>query len=272
MLGYDDAYDSNIGDSPGVIYDNVRVVAVNPLAIVIQPVGATVAAGGSATLSVVASGSITGVTNYQWRLAGTNLPGATSASLPLSNIQLANYGSYTVVVSDGVFSLTSSTALVAPPAIVITTQPVSRAAVINGTASFFVVAATYSGVTNYQWRLYGTNLASQTTAALSIPSVQANSFGPYTIRVSDGVNAVTSAPNAVLSLALPPSITHSFDGTSFGLKFATEVGVSYYVEWKGELTNGSWNPLSTNVGTGSPVTISDTPLTPPQRFYRVRVQ
>lgn len=272
MLGYCDAYDSATGDSWGVIYDNARVVSLDPLRIVTQPVGATVSLGGSTTLSVVTAGSVSGLTTYQWRLYGTNLPGATSASLPLNNVQFANYGNYTVVVSDGVISITSSAALVAPPAPLIITPPASRAAVLGGTAAFTVTAATYSGVTNYQWRFNGADLTGQTGSSLALANVQAGNFGAYTVRVSDGITAVTSAPNAVLSQALPPSIASTFNGSSFGLQFPSEPGVTYYVEWKGELTNGAWNPLSTNAGTGNPITITDTPLTPPQRFYRVRVQ
>lgn len=273
MLGYDDPFDSATGNSPGVIYDNARVVALNPLAIVTQPVGAAIAAGGSTTLSVVTSGSITGVTNYQWRLAGTNLPGATSASLPLSNVQLIKYGAYTVVVSDGVFSLTSSTATVSPPAPSIITPPASRASVQGPPAAFSVVAATFSGVTNYQWRLYATNLTGQTAATLSLPTVQPGNFGPYAVTVSDGFSTtLTSTPNAVLSLAVRPDMSNWLSSSTLNLKFSTEVGVSYCVDYKTNLDDPTWIPISTNVGTGGPLTVTADTTAPASRFFRVRVQ
>ncbi|HQL80318.1 MAG TPA: PA14 domain-containing protein [Verrucomicrobiota bacterium] len=109
MLGYNDAYDS-VGNSLGVIYDNVRVVQIYPPTIVTQPASTVVPAGGTANFSVVASGSTTGFTNYQWQFNGVAIPGATGSSLTLNNVQLANYGAYSVVVSDGVYSVTSDTA------------------------------------------------------------------------------------------------------------------------------------------------------------------
>jgi len=118
MLGYDDAFDS-IGDATGVLYDNVRVVQLFPPTIVTQPTSAITPTGGSTNFTVVASGSTTGFTNYQWRFNGVAIPGATNATLPLSNVQLANYGAYTVVVSDGVYSVTSDVAnlQVVPPGV-----------------------------------------------------------------------------------------------------------------------------------------------------------
>src|SRR5204863_6946333 len=62
--------------------------------IVTQPASQTVAANGSATFTVVATG--TAPLTYQWRFNTTNINGATSSSLTLTNVQLANSGSYSV--------------------------------------------------------------------------------------------------------------------------------------------------------------------------------
>jgi hypothetical protein len=87
------------------------ILTVNPAggpapAIVAQPLSITAAAGGTAALSVVASG--TGNT-YQWRRAGADLPGATDATLILRNVTAASAGAYSVAVSAGGAPLTSST-------------------------------------------------------------------------------------------------------------------------------------------------------------------
>ena len=62
-----------------------------------QPQDLEVVAGNNATFTAAA----TGVTplSYQWRFGVSNLPGATSASLTLTNVQGANSGLYTVVIS-----------------------------------------------------------------------------------------------------------------------------------------------------------------------------
>lgn len=79
--------------------------------IVTQPAAQTVGAGGSVTLSVVASGSqpIT----YQWQLNGVNIPGATSASYKISELQAATAGAYTVVVANQYDYVISAVAAVA---------------------------------------------------------------------------------------------------------------------------------------------------------------
>jgi len=72
-----------------------------------NPISQTVAPGGSATLTVAASG--TGL-SYQWQNNGVNVPGATSASLTLNNLQSSNGGDYTAVVTNAGGSTTSDPA------------------------------------------------------------------------------------------------------------------------------------------------------------------
>jgi uncharacterized repeat protein (TIGR03803 family) len=55
-------------------------------------------AGTTATITVAAMG--TAPLSYQWKFNGVDIPGATSATLTLTNITAANAGSYTVVVSN----------------------------------------------------------------------------------------------------------------------------------------------------------------------------
>jgi YVTN family beta-propeller protein/autotransporter-associated beta strand protein len=78
---------------------------VAPL-ITAQPVNVNVAVGSTATFTVTATGS--GLLNYQWRLNGVNITGATNSSLELSSISAANQGVYTVLVTDGSGAVVSS--------------------------------------------------------------------------------------------------------------------------------------------------------------------
>ncbi len=70
-----------------------------------QPQSQTVAAGSVATLSVAASG--TAPLHHQWRKNGVNLPAATNASLTFAGAQLADSGSYSVVITNGAGAVTS---------------------------------------------------------------------------------------------------------------------------------------------------------------------
>jgi hypothetical protein len=78
-----------------------------PPAITLQPWNVTATAGGSAVFQVGASG--TPPLSYQWRFNGTDIPGATNSNYTIDNVQLAQAGGYSVVVSNGGGSTTSAT-------------------------------------------------------------------------------------------------------------------------------------------------------------------
>lgn len=78
--------------------------------ITLQPSNRVVSAGGSFTLSVGASGS--GPLQYQWRLNGAVLPGATNAALEVSGAAAAQAGAYDVVVTGPDGAVTSQKASV----------------------------------------------------------------------------------------------------------------------------------------------------------------
>jgi sugar lactone lactonase YvrE len=73
-----------------------------------QPTAQYVAVGGSASFSVVASGAA-GLT-YQWSFNGSAIPDATGSSYTITNAQSSNSGPYTVTVTNGYGSATSSPA------------------------------------------------------------------------------------------------------------------------------------------------------------------
>ncbi len=88
-----------------------------PPVIVRQPQSQEILAGSTASFSVEASG--TEPLQYQWRFNGQNLAGAKSPTLSLTNVQTANAGLYSVVVSNTAGMIISSNALLSvtsPPA------------------------------------------------------------------------------------------------------------------------------------------------------------
>ncbi len=86
-------------------------------AITTQPVSRTVTAGSAVTFSVVASGSPT--PTFQWKKGDAEISGATGASFGISVAAASDAGSYTVVVTNSVGSVTSNAATLtvnaAPP-------------------------------------------------------------------------------------------------------------------------------------------------------------
>ncbi len=103
----------NAGESVNPIGLRVEMVgtvevAGEPPRIITAPVGGTYLVGDTVTLSVLADG--TPPLSYQWKRNGTDVPGATEASLTLDNITLAQEGDYTVVIRNAAGELTSPAA------------------------------------------------------------------------------------------------------------------------------------------------------------------
>jgi hypothetical protein len=68
-----------------------------------------------------------------------------------------------------------------------------------------------------------------------------------------------------------PSLTASHSGTNILLSFATVNGSSYILQYKNFLTNSSWLNQQTNTGNGSTQTITNSSVSPAQRYYRLNV-
>ncbi len=81
---------------------------ISPPTLSAQPANISQAVGTAASLSVVASGSPT----FQWRKNGTNIPGATAATLAFASLAAADTASYDVVVTNTAGTVTSNAATV----------------------------------------------------------------------------------------------------------------------------------------------------------------
>ena len=188
--------------------------AVAP-SITTQPSSQSATVGDSVSLSVAASGSAP--LGYQWKKGGSDVAGATSSTLAFASVQLADAGSYTVVVSNSAGTVTSDAAVLTvsePPAVAptITTQPQSQTVTLNGSATFTVVA-TGTAPLAYQWKKDGAAISGATTAALALTNVTAADVASYTVVVTNGAGSVTSEA-ATLSLSSSLPVT-SFNLTGF---------------------------------------------------------
>jgi hypothetical protein len=75
------------------------VTVRNPPTVTEAPASQVVAPGQSVALSVSATG--TAPLSFQWRLNGTNITGATTSTLLLTNLSVTDAGQYTVMITDG---------------------------------------------------------------------------------------------------------------------------------------------------------------------------
>ncbi len=100
--------------------DAAMLTVITPPSIGTPPASQLVNAGATATFQVAASG--TAPLSYQWLKNTVNLPGAIAATLVLNNVQAADAGAYSVVVTNTGGSATSAAATltVADPGLLVT--------------------------------------------------------------------------------------------------------------------------------------------------------
>jgi hypothetical protein len=166
--------------------------------ITVQPQSQTVVAGTNALFTLTATGF--GTLSYQWQFNGTNMSGATSTNLALNNVQPTNAGSYTVVVTNSLASVTSAVAVLTvlvPPSI--TSPPASRTNECTSTATFMASAAGTAPL-GYQWYFNGSPITDASGTSLAMTNVHAAQQGSYTVVVANSAASVTSTPPAVLTV------------------------------------------------------------------------
>ena len=150
---------------------------------------------------------------YQWYLSGTLIPGATYSTLTIDSIQASDAGAYTVLISTGSGSMTSSAAylsvnsLNAPPVII--SQPLTQTVAV-GSSTSLAVSVTGTSPINYQWYLNGSPILGATNSNYSIASFQLANAGSYTVRASNAYGSTTSSLtpiNAISQTATPRIIS-----------------------------------------------------------------
>ena len=172
-----------------------------------QPASLTVTPGNNATFTVGASGNL--FMFYQWQFNGTNIANATTNMLTLTNVQPANAGNYSVIVSNAAGAVTSATAMLtvgSNSAPAITNQPANVAVIVSNSATFSV-EATGGTPLNYRWYFNSTNSVGLNTNSLTLANVLAANAGNYSVVITNAFGSVTSAP-AVLTVNFPPVITN----------------------------------------------------------------
>jgi len=181
----------------GVTSAPAVLTVLGPATILVEPQSQTVLAGSNVTLSVTATGSAP--LTYQWELDGIDLPGATSATLLLPNVQTNQAGIYRVRVTNPVRSVTSAPAVLTiwqRPAFDL--QPQSQTA-IAGTIATLTAQVSGTEPLRYQWFFNQTLQSGQTNLSISFTNVQTSRSGSYTLVATNLAGAATSAV-AVLTI------------------------------------------------------------------------
>ncbi len=233
------------------------------------PANLTAAAGQPATFSVVAAG--TPAPTYQWRKAGVALAGATASTLSFAAAQSSDAGTYVVVVSNSVSSITSSAAtLTVNFAPIITTQPSARAVNLGQPASF-TVAATGFPTPTFQWRKNVAAIAGATGTTFSIAAVTNADPGNYDVVLTNSIGTTTSNA-ASLTLYQSPAITAQPLGRPIASGETAALGVTatgtapLAYQWYQGTSPGTATPLG-----GATLATFTTPALTATTSYWVRV-
>jgi hypothetical protein len=180
-----------------------------------QPASQTISAGSAVTFSAVVTGSPP--PTFQWRLNGTNIPGATGISYMIATTALINAGTYALVAVNSAGSATSTSAVLTVTTVpTVTTQPANQVVNLGQNATLTI---TGSGIPapSYQWQrsvdgggtwtslVNGAAFSGVTTAALVVISTLAgNNNNQFRCLLTNSSGTVTS--NSIdLTVIAPPT-------------------------------------------------------------------
>jgi len=254
--------------------------------ILTNPASQTVAYAAPAAFNVAATG-IPDPT-YQWIKDGTNLTGATGATLSIPSATLNDGGTYSVVVTTTAGSVTSSPAVLtvnAPPnAPPVFTAPITGTNFsINVGVSLAVACTATDSDVPAQTLTYslltgpaGATVDSGTGNFAWRPTVpQSNSVNNVSVVVTDNgipnLSATNSFTVTVNPLSAPVVGSPAFAGGLFSVSVNGQVGPDYALQATTNLIIGTWTTVATtNSPATAPFSLTDTnAATQPVQFYRV---
>jgi hypothetical protein len=237
------------------------------MSITAQPQSVVVDADAAASFNVTATG--TAPLSYQWLLNGTNISGATSNSLTISNVVQTNLGTYAVVVTNVFGSITSSNATLSMYPFL--AAPFGGLDTYWGYTNTLSVVAWGTGPLSYQWLDNGNAIDGATNESLTLTGIQLTNGGLYSVVVSNALGSVTNTPEQVVV----NTAGVSFGGLYPSVLIQGVVGNSYIIQSTADLSNtNSWVTL-TNLTLTQPVQLwvdTNTDASQPgnpQRFYQV---
>jgi hypothetical protein len=235
---------------PGAVTSNPAILTIsNNAVITAQPINTTTCSGNNTTVNVDATGN--GLT-YQWQVSTdggnsySDITGATSATLTLTNVTTAMNGNMYHAVVNNACSVTGlvsdASMLTVLAATQISSQPNDVTTCVNATA-VFSTSATGTSI-SYQWQvstdggLTYNNIPGETNSTLTISALSSsmNNNRYRVIITSLSCDAVTSN-SGILSVSTPASINaqpadvSACENTSVTIS-ATASGTSISSQWQ----------------------------------------
>ena len=231
-----------------------------------DPVSRSVAAGGTTTFTVVATGA---AMLYQWQKNGVDVPGAVGPSHTTGPIAVADHGDrYRCVVSNsvnGVAGVAGSAEAVlrvpTPPPVttpVITVDPLGQTVTEGRTTATFTVTAVGGGL-GYQWQKNGVNIAGATAASYTTAPLSISDDGSkYRCVVHNMAGSETSAEGTLHVKPVTTRVAAPYDGLVPSFDFRLRGRVAHPSPLPAApvklpllaIAHGNHTPLWINVGAG----------------------
>ncbi len=200
-------YAGSILSAPAIL------TVLRPPQIIAHPVpGTTAWPGTNVSFTVVASSP--NFITYQWRHNGTDLPGATHATLDLTDVQWADDGAYTAAVSDSGGTVISEPAmlyvLIKP---VIVQPPLTQTVVEGGNVTFSASISGNPPPYLFQWR-YGSRILTNfilngTTCFFTLTNVQPDQDDTfYRLAITNAASSAITGVHYEWNLTVLPDADH----------------------------------------------------------------
>ncbi len=247
-----------------------------------QPVSQRVSPGCGVSFSVLAGGA--GPVNYQWWRDGFSLAGQTNSTLTLSNLALADFGNYFVVVGNGFGFTTSSNAALTPNHPPTTVQDIVQrnpngdvkvqvAALLSNDSDPDGDPVSFVGVSSNS--VAGGSVSWSGNWVYYLPPIGYTNSDAFTYTVSDGLCGPPATGTVLVQVMTPLGPSHNFtiqalpDG-SLRLLFAGIPGWTYRVQFADALPPTNWLDLAVRTADtlGVYELIDAPPTNAPSRFYR----
>lgn len=223
-------------------YDALAAVGTGSPVFQEMPVNRTVDDGMNAYFRMSAAGALP--MGYQWSCDGTNIPGATSPILAVTNVQALQAGNYYTVTATNSFGTNTSgrmTLNVTPLEAFVQPQMVST--VIDGTVT--LKANTIGqGPFSYQWQFNGTNLLGATNLNVTLTNVLQSNVGTYSVVISnlfgETTNFATLTVSPTIITSVPQSQTIFLNGTvTLSIGVQALIPVTYQWLFNGNVVSGA---------------------------------
>jgi len=156
-----------------------------------------VSQGQSATFSVTAAG--TAPLAYQWRFNTAPIAGATSSSYTRTNVQSADAGNYSVLVTNQAGSASSSDAVLTVKRAPVHRAPARKPNDISGPKRYVYRECGGERPAQFPMAVQREQSAGETASSFTIASAQSTNHGAYLVVVTNALGTAVSS-NALLTI------------------------------------------------------------------------